>query len=148
MIKEVIAYFFKIFKKRVVLVGVPAIIINKERKILLGKRSGVVFYNGFWGLPGGVVEYKETIEEAAKRELREELGVEVKILKYGKPKMNLPNKECPLQTLDIPVYCKIIKGKPKAKSETSKISWFSPKEIKKLKLAYSHKELLKQEKLI
>jgi mutator protein MutT len=148
MIKELMYYFFKFFRKRVVIVGAPAIIINEKGEILLGKRNGVVFYNGFWGLPGGIVEYGETIDKAIKRELKEELNVEIKILKYGKPKMNLPNKECPLQTLDVPVYCKIIKNKPTAKSETSKISWFSPKKIKKLKLAYSHKELLKQEKLI
>lgn len=35
--------------------------------------------NGFWFLPGGGVEQKESIEEAAKREASEELGLEIKI---------------------------------------------------------------------
>jgi 8-oxo-dGTP pyrophosphatase MutT (NUDIX family) len=35
--------------------------------------------NGFWFLPGGGVEKNESIEEAAKREALEELGLEIKI---------------------------------------------------------------------
>ena len=35
--------------------------------------------NGFWFLPGGGVEENESIEEAAKREAAEELGLEIKI---------------------------------------------------------------------
>ncbi|MFQ6086859.1 MAG: NUDIX hydrolase [Candidatus Bathyarchaeia archaeon] len=35
--------------------------------------------NGFWFLPGGGVEQNESIEETAKREAAEELGLEIKI---------------------------------------------------------------------
>ena len=35
--------------------------------------------NGFWFLPGGGVEQNESIEETAKREALEELGLEVKV---------------------------------------------------------------------
>ena len=36
-------------------------------------------FNGFWFLPGGGVEQSESIEDAAKREAVEELGLEIKI---------------------------------------------------------------------
>jgi hypothetical protein len=50
--------------------------------------------------------------------------------------------------VDIPFYGKIIKGIPKAKDETKEIKWFKLSEIKNMKLAYSHKEILKGEGLI
>ena len=139
----------KMLRNRYVLAGAPAIIINSKKEILLGKRSkNSLYYPSTWGLPGGVIDYNESAEDAVKRELKEELGIIVKIMKTGKPSMILPNKEYPLQVLEIPFYCKIIRGKPKAKDETSEVKWFKPKEIRKMKLAYSHKKILKQEKLI
>jgi len=44
--------------------------------ILLIKRAKEP-YKGFWTLPGGVVNFGETIEAAAKREVKEECGVDV-----------------------------------------------------------------------
>jgi 8-oxo-dGTP diphosphatase len=136
-----------LFNKRVV-PGVPAIIRNSKGEILLGKRdSNMVCYPDFWGLPGGLIEYSETIEEAIKRELKEELGVNSEIIKYGKPIMNKSTKECPSQYLDTPVYCKIFE-EPKPKDETSDVRWFKPKEIKDMKLAYNHNKILEEEGLI
>jgi len=37
--------------------------------------------NHFWSLPGGTVEFGETGESALKREMKEELGAEVEILR-------------------------------------------------------------------
>ncbi len=136
-----------LFGKRIV-PGVPAIIRNSKGEILLGKRDKASFtYPNFWGLPGGLIEYGETVEEAIKRELKEELGVNSEFIKYGKPLMNLPTKEYPAQSLSVAVYCKIF-GEPKPKDETSEVKWFKPKEIKDMKLAYNHKEILEEEGIL
>lgn len=52
---------------------------NKNGEILLVERK---FYpkKGYWDLPGGFVEIDENLTEAVKRELKEELGIEVKSL--------------------------------------------------------------------
>ena len=55
------------------LVGVNAIVV-RDNKILLGKRKKVVG-DGEWGLPGGHMEYNESIQDAAARELLEETGL-------------------------------------------------------------------------
>lgn len=52
-------------------------IVTKEDKILLVKRR-IEPFKGFWGLPGGFVEYGETVEEALRREVEEETGLTVK----------------------------------------------------------------------
>lgn len=52
------------------------IIITHEDKVLLIKRRNPPFA-GMWALPGGMVEYGETVEDAAKREALEETGIKV-----------------------------------------------------------------------
>ncbi len=148
MSKGILRLGMKLLFNKKVTPGVPAIIRNSKDEILLGKRDkNLLTYPNYWGLPGGLIEYGETVEQAIERELKEELGVDSKFIKYGRPLMNLPTKEYPEQSLSITVYCKILE-EPKPKDETSEVKWFKPKEIKEMKLAYNHKEILEQEGLI
>lgn len=59
-------------------VGVGAVIVDENDRILLVLRKKAP-EAGCWSLPGGKVDYMETIEEAIKREIKEEIGVEIKI---------------------------------------------------------------------
>ena len=52
-------------------------IIDDEDNILLMKRSKEP-YKDFWCLPGGKIEFAETIEDACKRELKEETGLDIR----------------------------------------------------------------------
>lgn len=56
-----------------------AAVIIKDGKVLLMKRNreNVVY----WVIPGGAIERGETNEEAVVRECKEELGVDVKVMK-------------------------------------------------------------------
>ena len=55
-------------------------VIIKNGKILLVKRKNEPF-KGRWALPGGFVEYGETVEKAVLREVKEETGMDAKIKK-------------------------------------------------------------------
>ena len=55
-----------------ILVGVAVAVINEMGEILLQKRK-----DGLWGVPGGFLELGESTEEAGKREVLEETGIEV-----------------------------------------------------------------------
>jgi len=60
-------------------VGVGGAIINEKNEILLFLRN-VNPEKGYWSIPGGSVEYGETIEDAVIRELYEELGIQIEIV--------------------------------------------------------------------
>lgn len=59
------------------IVGVGGLIFDGERVLLglRGKEPG----KGKWSIPGGAVRVGETLEEALKREIREEVGIDVEI---------------------------------------------------------------------
>jgi len=55
--------------------------ILKEGKILLGKRKGA-HGDGEYSFPGGHLEYMESFEECARRETREECGIEIENVRF------------------------------------------------------------------
>lgn len=62
-------------------VGVAAIVI-KDGKVLLGKRKNS-HGSGTWQFPGGHLEFNETIEDCARREVLEETGIIIKNIRFG-----------------------------------------------------------------
>ena len=56
-------------------VGV-GVVIKRDDKVLLGKRTGS-HGAGEWSLPGGHLEFYEELHECARREVREETGLEI-----------------------------------------------------------------------
>ena len=63
-------------------VAVGALLINDKEEVLLLKRSQQARnYRGHWEAPGGSVDFNETLEQAAKREVMEEIGIEVDIVR-------------------------------------------------------------------
>ena len=64
-------------------VGCGALIVNDKNETLLQKRTSKARNGaGFWAKPGGGIEFGEKVEEALKREIKEELGVEIEIIKF------------------------------------------------------------------
>lgn len=62
-------------------IGVGIVLINKKQEVLLGKRKNS-YKAGTYGMPGGRIEGKESLQEACKRELAEETGVVAQSLEY------------------------------------------------------------------
>ncbi len=118
---------------------------NSEGKILLVKRNSEP-YKGMWDLPGGFIEPQETAEESARREIKEELGIEVgtfKIIGTFWSYYTYQNVEYPI--LGIGLVGKIKKPNFKInKEEIAELKFFAKNEIPLEKVAFKDvKEVLK-----
>jgi 8-oxo-dGTP diphosphatase len=61
-------------------VGCGAFIVNEKNELLLMKRGKASKLRvGDWIIPGGTVEFNETISAALKREVKEEVGLDIAI---------------------------------------------------------------------
>jgi len=58
-----------------------AIFIHKDGKFVMNKRIGS-HASGKWSVPGGHLEFGESLEECAKRETLEETGMNIKNVKF------------------------------------------------------------------
>lgn len=56
-----------------------AVIWNEQGQILIDRRPQTGLLGGLWEFPGGKVEPGETVEACIQREIREELGIEIKV---------------------------------------------------------------------
>ena len=53
------------------------VLIDAEGRFLLTSRPVGKVFAGYWEFPGGKLEAGETVEQALKRELREEIGIDI-----------------------------------------------------------------------
>ena len=63
------------------LVGI-AVIVIQDNRVLLGKRKNS-HGEGTWAFPGGHLEFSESIEDCAAREVLEETGIRIKNIRLG-----------------------------------------------------------------
>jgi 8-oxo-dGTP diphosphatase len=93
-------------------------IVEHGSRLLLARRRDI----GWWNLPGGGMEYGETVEEALAREVREEVGLEIEIERlvgvYSKPQ----KREVVLTFLCHPVA----DTEATISDEVSETGWFVP----------------------
>ncbi|HTE10418.1 MAG TPA: NUDIX domain-containing protein [Chitinophagaceae bacterium] len=126
-------------------IAVDAIVFGYSKNdgvsVLLIQRKYEPFKNG-WAIPGGFVLENESLEEAVKRELQEETGIEVNYLEqlytFGEPKRD------PRQRIISVAYFGLVKASQyqqlKASTDAENAKWFN---IKKLPvLAFDHKQIL------
>ena len=112
----------------------------RDNKVLLIRRNIPPFEN-YWALIGGAKENNETFEECARRELKEEVGLEVKNLQYI-TEFTVSNElglqlskvyECVLQNGEIQID----------RDEVSDARWFTPSQLPKKVVAF-HRKLIEQ----
>lgn len=60
------------------------VLVRADGRFLLTSRPDGKVYAGYWEFPGGKLECGESVEEALRRELLEELGIEIGIIQHWK----------------------------------------------------------------
>jgi ADP-ribose pyrophosphatase YjhB (NUDIX family) len=113
-------------------------IIGQDRKrgIVLIERKNPPFG---WAIPGGFVDYGETLEQAAVREAKEETSLDIR-LKRQMHSYSEPDRDPRLHTIST-VYVAEAEGTPVAQDDAKKIGIFTKEEID-FPLAFDHRRIL------
>lgn len=116
-------------------------VIVKDGRILCAKRGSKKTLANYWEFPGGKIERNETAEEALKRELKEELLVELskEMLRFSSNTHDYEFGRVHLTTF----VCHIESGNP-VLTEHSRIKWLKPNELLKLKWAPADLPIVEQ----
>jgi len=132
----------RIGKNGAIRLGCSAVIFDKAReKVLLTKRAD----NGQWCLPSGGVEPGESVEETIVREVWEETGLTVRVLRltgvYSDPDwLVVYNDDTAVQIVALNFETEITAGKPGLSDETSDWGYFSLEEMDALEMLLNHRQ--------
>lgn len=113
------------------MVRVLAAVIRDGDRYLLCRRPRHKRHGGLWEFPGGKIERGECLHDAAKREMKEELGLDV--IAAGEPLLSQRDAGSPFVIEFVPVQ---IRGTPQA-LEHEEIRWVAADEAAGLELAPS-----------
>jgi len=113
-------------------------IIELPDGIVIIQRSNPPFG---WALPGGFVDYGESLEDAVKREAKEETNLDLTEVKQFHTYSN-PQRDPRFHTIGT-VFIAKAKGKPKAGDDAAGLKVIKLSEIEKLEFAFDHKKILK-----
>ncbi|MGB3188878.1 MAG: NUDIX hydrolase [Limnoraphis sp.] len=107
-----------------------------ERPIVLIERRNPPYG---WAIPGGFVDYGESVEAAAKREAQEETGLDVTLIEQFYVYSD-PNRDPRQHTLSI-VFLATAKGEPVAADDAKNLEIFEPWRIP-TDLCFDHDRIL------
>jgi 8-oxo-dGTP diphosphatase len=123
-------------------VTVDIIVVTKERKprVLLIRRKNEPFA-GTWAIPGGFVDMEESLEDAAKRELKEETNLELDDLEqlhtFGDPGRDPRGRVIAVAYL---IRVDFKKVQPRAGDDAAETGWHSL--VEPPPLAFDHAKIL------
>lgn len=131
------------------LVGASVVVRDGDR-ILLVKRAGEPG-RGLWGVPGGLVNLGEKVEDAALREAREETGLKIRIdgifdvVDYI---IRDSKKRVQYHYVIIDFWAHPISGRLKASSDSLDARWVDIKNLGKYRMTKTLRNVFKRKGLI
>jgi mutator protein MutT len=110
----------------ILMLGAVTLVLNEENHLLMMRRTD----SGHWGIPGGAVELGEVIEDAARRETREEVNLEINEMSlfgvFSGPELyyKYPNDD-EVYNVSIVYLAQDWHGEIKLNEEHSEWNWFA-----------------------
>jgi ADP-ribose pyrophosphatase YjhB (NUDIX family) len=134
------------------IVGVGGVIIDNGRALLI--RRGSEPLRGEWSIPGGTLELGESLQEGVARELREETGLEVRVLELIEVFDRIFPQDGPraLEAKNQPRFhfviadylCERIGGEPRAGSDVTDVAFAGEDELDQYHLTETVTRVLKR----
>ncbi|WP_290996016.1 NUDIX hydrolase [Hyphomicrobium sp.] len=114
------------------------VVVDPDRGVLMVRRKNPP-YKGYLALPGGFVEIGEAVEDAARRELKEETGLEAMNLAlvgvYSHPDRDPRGHVCSVAFLT-----RDARGDAKAGDDAEAFDWI--KKFDGVEIAFDHREII------
>jgi 8-oxo-dGTP diphosphatase len=120
---------------------VDAVITCEDNSVVLIKRKKDP-YKDSWALPGGFVEYGETVEKAVLREVKEETGLEITLCGIVGVYSD-PERDPRGHTVTVCYLAEIAGGELNADTDAADVACIKKSEILKRKLAFDHNLIIK-----
>lgn len=108
-----------------------SIAVFREGRVLIATRTKPPGA-GVWSLPGGLVEVGETLEEAALRELMEEVGVQARIVDFNRHVQRVDRDEKGRVRHHFVVASFVgawAAGEPQTGPEAGEVRWVNPRDL-------------------
>ncbi len=136
-------YFFSDFMAGYKIPSLTAdiFIFDDDFNFILIKRKNDP-YKDCWALPGGFVEYGESVENAAIREAKEETNIDVELKDLVNVYSN-PDRDPRGHTITIAFTAKGDIKTMKADDDACDIDIFSPEDLDKINIAFDHDKIIK-----
>lgn len=139
-----ISYMESIHRPSVAVDTLIFTIVENALKVLLVKRLLPPF-EGFWAIPGGFVREGESLEQAAKRELKEETGAEAaeyleQLYTFGEPNRDPRERVVSVAYFALIPASRI--GTIVASSDATEAAWCDAQELPQ-DLAFDHAKIIK-----
>ncbi len=122
---------------------VRLIIPDKEGRVLILKRTNTGYSQGLWCLPGGKIDYGETIEQAIAKELLEETSLICTSSRFLFYQDSLPKVEGKMHCINFYFEC-AVSGNIKLNDESGEFVWIGKDEIDKYDIAFRNDEGLRR----
>jgi ADP-ribose pyrophosphatase YjhB (NUDIX family) len=115
-----------------------AVVTNDRGEILMQRRVD----NNFWALPGGTINFGETIVQTAEREVREETGLDVRvdgiIGTFSDPRHIIEYSDGEVrQQFNICFRASVVGGELRSSSESKEVRWVAPEQLGDLEIHHT-----------
>lgn len=116
---------------------VDVILRDDEGRVLLIRRRNPP---PGWALPGGFVDYGETLEAAAVREAREETSLEVELVRQFHTYSD-PRRDPRLHTVSVVFLARVVGGTLQAADDAADAAFFAPDGLPE-QMAFDHRSII------
>ena len=121
------------------MIDVVAAVIKKNNLYFIAQRNRNKHFAYYWEFPGGKVDKQETFENALKREIKEELSINIRVFNHIASEKHKDEK------IDVNVHYYLCESLNKniILSEHEDMKWLLKNDLKKFKMAPGDSKVIK-----